>query len=113
MGQKFLIAAIYRNDLGGKEVLRQTISFENLIIVFTFEGGHKCVSLVVYRPPRSSVALFLSELDELISDLRLISEDIIVCGDLNIHIDKTNDTNTVRLLQVLNGNNLEQHRTMR
>jgi len=64
------------------------------------------VVVVIYRPPSSSITLFAQELSMLLD--RLISCDIILCGDLNCPVTDGWSIDT-RLDRVKSDCNLTQH----
>ena len=68
-------------------VLTQPVSFEVIGGIFQ---NLSTVSLVIYRPPSSSVETFLDELDTLLTDLHNVYKDykFIIGGDFNINYKK-------------------------
>ncbi len=63
----------------------------------------------VYKPPSSSNSDFISEWNNLLSSLVIYPGEIIICGDVNIHLDKPSNSNTNTFLQSLHACGLVQH----
>ena len=69
--------------------------------------------IVIYRPDPTSanklnVKLFWKQFEDLLSRYAVCTEEIIITGDLNFHLDNVSHTNTRRLLSVLDELGLEQ-----
>lgn len=63
--------------------------------------------LLIYRPPRLKSA-FILEVQDLLSTFWSISANIIILGDLNIHVDTPSSQQASEFLQVLECLNLNQ-----
>lgn len=50
-------------------------------------NGNKVVVVVVYRPPSSSVSLFIEEFVLFLETIDMVSAMIIICGDFNLWFD--------------------------
>ena len=59
-----------------------------------------CIALLVYRPPGPATGFF-DELSETLGRLSVLSERLVVAGDINIHVDRPLEPDTVRLLATL------------
>ena len=83
----------------------------------TFECIGSSVSLstfsvkifTLYRPPSSSISAFCAEFESLLEHHITLIVDLIFVGDLNIHIDKQDDSNTVVFNRLLLNFNLNHH----
>ena len=63
-------------------------SFELLLCYFTFRDSHLLIA-VIYRPGSEPVTCkFFSEFTELLSSVAKYSCDLIILGDINIHLDR-------------------------
>ena len=65
----------------------------------------------IYRPPKSSKALFLTEISDLLSICSIDYDRILLTGDLNLHIDIASDTVAMSFLQLLHSVDFTQHVT--
>lgn len=72
--------------------------------------GHKSVALAaVYRPGSKPVSdLFFMELASLLESLSTFKCPIRMVGDMNLHLKRTNDRYTLKLIQLLDTFNLQQ-----
>lgn len=67
--------------------------------------------LIVYRPPSTSVQVFVDELDHLLEHLVMSSGQLLVLGDFNIHFDNPECAETRMLLDMINCYGFELHVT--
>ena len=59
------------------------------------------VLLAMYRPGSSPLsALFFDEFRSLLEHITLLGSQIVVAGDFNVHVEKTHDPNTIKLLEI-------------
>ena len=66
--------------------------------------------LAVYRPGSYALSqLFFDELSAVFERLAAFGCPIVVCGDFNIHVDNTDDINSVRLCELLQSFDCVQH----
>ena len=69
---------------------------------------------IIYRPPYSSqhpvtLNTFRDEFGTYLESIILVPEPLIVTGDLNIHINDTNDPNACEFLDLLVSMGLKHH----
>ena len=50
------------------------------------------ILVVVYRPPGNSIPAFLSDLDILLVHLKSICDNLVLCGDINLHLEQSTDS---------------------
>jgi hypothetical protein len=63
--------------------------------------------IVVYRPGSAAVSdLFFDEFSDLLERTSKYASSLIIAGDLNIHLDVTSDSATVKLLDILDQHSL-------
>ena len=55
----------------------------------------------VYRPPSSSDAQFIEDWNALLSTLVISDGEIIICGDVNLHLDDSSNYYTKQFTQSL------------
>ena len=70
--------------------------------------------IVIYRPPPSqqnqfNTSTFLEEFADFLSQTITTSSEIIITGDINIHIDDNNNSHTRSLMHDLESIGLKQH----
>lgn len=66
--------------------------------------------IVIYRPPsrEQSVTSFLQEFSRLLEVTNLWCGHLMICGDLNIHVDNVQDADAKSLLDLLESTGLQQ-----
>ena len=85
---------------------RSFSSFENIEVCIT--RGKQTIRLgCVYRPPPSArnkltTCDFIDEFGMFLSDDSIPAENVLVVGDFNFHMDKPNDPDTWRFVQLYN-----------
>ncbi len=52
---------------------------------------------------------FYKEFSKLMSHYNIIKDEVIICGDFNIHVNKPDDPNTKKFMDILSQFNLVQH----
>ena len=65
----------------------------------------------IYRPPKSSKSLFLTEISEFLSISSTNYQKILISGDANLHIDNARDNVAMSFLQLLHSLDFIQHVT--
>ena len=65
----------------------------------------------MYRSPSSKNSDFLNEWNTLLSDLVILPDELMLCGDLNLYLDVPSNNNTIQFLQSLDACGLIQHVT--
>ena len=86
------------------EAMRTTLSINNKSILL----------FVVYRPPPSNqngltTSSFIEEFAEFVSEQIVNTAEIILTGDINLHLDVTSNPNTQKFTQILKSSGLQQH----
>ena len=73
---------------------------------------HKSIVLVIlYRPPPSqdnglTTSTFKSEFSEFLSQCVITTHELIIIGDINIHLDTSDSTHTLKFIELLQTNGL-------
>ena len=91
---------------------RKFKSFEYLQLDISVEN--KMISIFpIYRPEPNLVAMsvYFEEFFNLLERICVISNDILILGDFNIHIDIVNNPTSLRFAETLTAFNLFQHVT--
>ena len=70
----------------------------------------------VYRPPRSlnrkyPISDFYDDMDKLVSQYKTTKEEVIFCGDYNVHVNKPNEAEARRFSSIIELAELRQHVT--
>ena len=82
-------------------------SFECLAVKFKLPA---LTVLLVYRPSNNKAnATFFSEFEDLLTSLCSNTDNVLVLGDLNIHVDNPSDPSAIELFKVLDYFHLTQH----
>ena len=109
------IATIFKKETNCKELNLESAynSFEHQTLEIDINGT-KCIFAIIYRVPPSSSnkvskALFITEFARFIEPIALKKQNIIVCGDFNIHWDNKNHPETKKMVDLLNTFGLSQH----
>ena len=89
--------------------------FESMSNLILFKGSPVRLS-VVYRPQptkinKLKVRFFWSEWTKYLSEHMTRSNDFVIVGDLNFHLDEVNDPHTIRFQSILTEFGLKQHVT--
>ena len=82
-------------------------SFENLFAGFT-TAGQSFKILNIYRSPSLSKSVFLAEFASLLEIIVSSPSEIVITGDVNIHVDDIHDPYAVKFLKLLDSFNLRQ-----
>ena len=70
---------------------------------------HSIIFILVDHPPNTSVLQFYNELSEVLEEVVNIRGEMIMIGDFNIHMDITDDPNTITFNNFLHSFNLHNH----
>lgn len=70
--------------------------------------------IIIYRPPFSNthpvtITTFLSEFANYLESVVLSNEQLIICGDFNIHVNVCSDADTIKFMDLLESMSLIQH----
>ena len=84
--------------------MRTTLSINNKSILL----------FVVYRPPPSiqnglTTSSFIEEFAEFVSEQIVNTAEILLTGDINLHLNVTSNPNTQKFTQILISSGLQQH----
>ncbi|XP_068565816.1 uncharacterized protein [Cebidichthys violaceus] len=101
------IATIFCKDITTSAItIPAPSSFEHL--VFKLSGPKPLVTAVIYRPPKPNPA-FPSDPSEFLTQLCAISPSILLLSDFNIHVDSSDSTTSIELLDIFNYFNITQY----
>ena len=104
------VGLLYKQGIGSKTRLceHSFTSFECMDV--TFVARKSLRAIVVYRPPGgASVGVFLEEFSSLLQETAICSEELLIYGDFNFHIDDKADGDATRFRELLDLFNLKQH----
>ena len=73
------------------------------------ENKSPVLMISIYRPPKSSKTLFLTEISELLSICSTDYERTLISGDANLHVDNNSDAVAMNFLQLLHSLDFIQH----
>ncbi len=68
----------------------------------------------VYRPPRSKkrsypIADFYEDMESLVGHYKTVTDEVIFCGDYNVHFNNAQESETKRFMNIIESANLIQH----
>lgn len=88
------VAIIYKSQLKVTKVtVQHDPSFESITAKLKLKDNSLIVCSCVYRPD-GNISSFLADFDNFLGDIFLQADKILLCGDLNIHLDvSSKDTN--------------------
>jgi len=80
----------------------------------TSSSSHNLRVVIIYRPPYSdehkvSANVFFTEFSTYLESILLSKEQLLITGDLNIHIDAVDDPDSLKLLDLLESVGLRPH----
>lgn len=100
------LSVIHRSDLElSLQPLPELSSFECL--AFKCRSPSPVLFLLIYRPPKPNSS-FITEMSNLLTAFCTSSADVIILGDMNIHIDTPSCRFAAEFLQLLDCFNLKQ-----
>ena len=108
------ICALTNSNLNVKKMEPPKVtSMEVMELLFTI-FSKKITIVTIYRSESSKVhkytmQTFFRELNELCAYYHLYKNEIIICGDFNIHVNKPKDKNTIKLNTIIDTFDLTQH----
>lgn len=77
-------------------------------LAFKLSGPSPLITAIIYRPPKTHLSFF-SDFPDLLTQLFTISPSILLLGDFNFHLDRTDSKPAIEFLEVLQSLNLNQH----
>ena len=110
------ILVLHRKSLNMKLVDSGKKDSYEFMELFLSAGSRSTNILVLYRTPYSSVnratkSIFFDEFEKHFDIFLDTSNNILICGDFNIHVDDVLDKDACRLLDILDCRGLQQHVT--
>ena len=90
-------------------------SFEFSEWLIQLPSSHNLRPAITYRPQndadviRIPTSTFFSEFSEYLESVVMCEEQLIIVGDFNFHVDIPEDTDTIKLLDLLESFCLQQH----
>ena len=102
------LANIFSDSLKFKALSLGTFSsFEYQATILQGQSSTPMIS--IYRPPKCSKAVFLTEISELLSICSTNYDRTLISGDLNLHLDNASDAVTMGFLELLHSFEFTQH----
>ena len=108
-------AVIFNKNLDVKPVAsKNSFSHFELLECNLSATNHRFWLCVIYRPPPSRInklktSTFFEECSEFLDHLIIIPEEIVITGDLNVHLDDKNNSDACKFLETLEDHGLKQH----
>lgn len=102
------VAIIYHSSYNVSQVfIKHGETFEAVCVKFRDNDGENICCGCVYRPGIINEA-FYSDFDEFIGTIFLKFAKIMLCGDLNIHLDNSKSRNSIKLGELISSYGLSQ-----
>ena len=105
------VAIIYRNYLRckpGEASTTKYLSFEYSFVTLVTGDKTTIMLLCLYRKQEVSCSIFCDDLEELMDKIFDQCDSIIVTGDFNVWAEVHNNTDTIRLMNIMNSYGLTQ-----
>ena len=84
-----------------------TDSLETVAAQFSTSKGKRDVIISVYRPPKSNIADFMTNIEQLIRDvMEHTNQDVYIAGDINIDLLKTTEQESINFANLMYSYNL-------
>ena len=96
-----------------KQFQKEFSSFEYLDVIVN-NRNISIRTIITYRPPPSkinklSTSMFFKEFCIFLEQLIILSDNILIAGDFNFHVDNIRNTDTITFNKILESFNLQQH----
>ena len=108
------IACIYKNGLNLTKLDAPYVTTMEIMELLLNVNSVKIRVITIYRPPPSekkkySMSSFYREFYELMAHYVLTTEDLIICGDLNFHVNNSSSEEAQKFMDILESFDLVQH----
>ncbi len=109
------VMCLYKNELKVEKIKPCfPIKIMEFMDVMLTVWSKKVCLVTIYRPEASqknkyTMEDFYKEFSKLMSHCNIIKDEVIICGDFNIHVNKPDDPNTKKFMDILFQFNLVQH----
>ena len=85
------------------------VSFEGIIqTVITSSNSANLTVIVIYRHFSEPFTLFLEEFYQFVEYVKLNFKFFVMCGDFNVHVNKSTDSETMKFMDILDTFSLQQ-----
>ena len=104
------ICVMVKNQYSTKTKAHTFQTFEYLEVTIFFTAQVPVTLIVIYRPPSrgQSIRNFLEEFSSLLESANLLNNHLLICGDFNIHVDNSQDSDAKAMLDLLESAGLHQ-----
>src|SRR5262249_39102974 len=103
------IGCIYKSSFSVTSLTNHSFtSFEHMLLRAT-HLSKTFLFAIIYRPPQSPQAQFLSDFSELLEEISSSPSELVIMGDFNIHIDNLSDSFAASFLSLIDSFDLKQH----
>ncbi|ESO10275.1 hypothetical protein HELRODRAFT_183800 [Helobdella robusta] len=92
-----------------KIILPQLTTLEAVAIQF-WVNGSTFILIAIYRPGSAQLSvLFFQELDSVLEQITVLGSNVLLMGDFNVHLERTDDPYSIRLGEVFETFQLVNH----
>ena len=103
------IGILVKNNISGKQLVSKDYhSFEHNVVKIALNNNNKMTLITVYRLQFVPVAEFIEEFEELLEKYTMHSEDFVIAGDVNLHME-TDESPAKKFDEMLERFDLKQH----
>ena len=82
------VGILVKSSISGKQLVsKDHHSFEYNVVTLPLKNNSKMTLITVYRLQFVSVAEFIEEFEELLEKYTVLSEDFVIAGDVNLHME--------------------------
>ena len=108
------IACIYKNGLNVTKLDAPCMTTMEIMELLLNVYSVKIRVITIYRPPPSekkkySMSSFYKEFYELMAHYALTTEDLIICGDFNFHVNNSSSEEALKFIDILESFDLVKH----
>ena len=110
------IVSIYKSELKIEKQPAPQVTTMEIMEFMLIVNSVKACFIIIYHPSSSkvkqySMTSFYKEFCELLAHYALTTEELIICGDFNFHVNDLSDDEATKFTNILDSFNLKQHIT--
>ena len=108
------LCCVFNDNLKLEKGTPPKVTSMEILEMSLVKNSIKITLVVIYRSEKSTqhwytMETFFDELNEIMAHYNLVKNEVIICGDFNIHVNKPDATHTKKLNEILEMFGLTQH----